>query len=215
MMQSDTYLTLGAEALGVYKERGSRFTAFAYPVRDEQQIKALVDGLRAQYHDARHHCYAWRLGMPDQMSGSPGEMGERFRVNDDGEPSGTAGRPIYGQILSRGLTDVLVVVVRYFGGTKLGVPGLIQAYRRATEDALNNAQIIEQQRKENFEVTFGYQAMNGVMQLVKGLGDGVQVLGQESKGVQCCMSLSVRLREAEEFRRRLSEIEGLSISVSV
>ena len=115
---SDTYLTIEGEAETVMRERSSKFYSFAYHVESEEQISQHLDALRKQYYDATHHCYAWRLGP----------AGERFRANDDGEPSGTAGRPILGQMLSHGITDALIVVVRYFGGTKLGVPGLIAAY---------------------------------------------------------------------------------------
>ena len=115
---SDTYLSIAAPSKGIYKELGSKFLAFAYPVETEEEAKDILASVRKEYFDARHHCYAWRLGL----------TGEPFRMNDDGEPSSTASRPIHGQLLSRGLSDVLVVVVRYFGGVKLGVPGLIRAY---------------------------------------------------------------------------------------
>ena len=129
----DTYKSISAPAKGLFKDNGSRFIAHAYPVETEDEIKEIVASLKKEYHDARHHCYAWRLG----------HMGDRFRANDDGEPSGSSGRPILGQIDSHGLSDILVVVVRYFGGIKLGIPGLIRAYRTSTEDAICNAQIIE------------------------------------------------------------------------
>ena len=122
----DSYKTLENPAEGIYREKGSRFLAFGYPVHNEEEIKIRVAALRKKYHDARHHCYAYRLGP----------AGETYRVNDDGEPSGTAGKPIYGQLLSNNLTNVLVVVVRYFGGTLLGTGGLITAYRSATSDML-------------------------------------------------------------------------------
>ena len=123
---SDTYLTIEGEAETVMRERSSKFYSFAYHVESEEQISQHLDALRKQYYDATHHCYAWRLGP----------AGERFRANDDGEPSGTAGRPILGQMLSHGITDALIVVVRYFGGTKLGVPGLIAAYKQGAADAI-------------------------------------------------------------------------------
>ena len=129
----DTYRSIPAPAAGLFKDNGSRFLAFAYPVENEEEIKDRVQALRKKYHDARHHCYAYRLG----------HLGDRFRANDDGEPSSSAGRPILGQIDSRGLSDVLVVVVRYFGGIKLGIPGLIRAYRTATADALEQAGTVE------------------------------------------------------------------------
>ena len=124
LQRNDTFKSISAPAEGIYKEKGSKFLAFAYPVVSEEEVKAILESVRKEYYDARHHCYAWRLGL----------NGNQWRYNDDGEPSSTAGRPIYGQILSRELSDVLIVVVRYFGGTKLGVPGLIRAYRTAAAD---------------------------------------------------------------------------------
>ena len=115
----DTYRSIAGKSEGLFKDNGSRFIALAYPVETEEEIKEIVMGLKKEYHDARHHCYAYRLGL----------KGDKFRANDDGEPSGSAGRPILGQIDSLGLSDILVVVVRYFGGIKLGIPGLIRAYK--------------------------------------------------------------------------------------
>ena len=125
----DTYKSIPGSAEGLFKDNGSRFISFAFPVETEDEVKEIVGRLRKEYHDARHHCYAYRLGY----------LGDRFRANDDGEPSGSAGRPILGQIDSRGLSDVLVVVVRYFGGIKLGIPGLIRAYKTSTAEALDKA----------------------------------------------------------------------------
>ena len=122
---ADTYKTIDSPAEGIYKEKGSKFLAKAYPVRTEEQVKAIVEQLKEEYYDARHHCYAYILGP----------KGDKWRANDDGEPSGTAGKPIHGQLLSFNLTNVLVVVIRYFGGTKLGESGLINAYKTATHDA--------------------------------------------------------------------------------
>ena len=128
-MIQDSYLSVPAPAEGLFKDNGSRFISFAYPVETEEEVKDIVADLKKRYHDARHHCYAYRLGY----------LGDRFRANDDGEPSGSAGRPILGQIDSRGLSDTLVVVVRYFGGIKLGIPGLIRAYKTSTSEALDKA----------------------------------------------------------------------------
>ena len=129
----DQYKSIAAPAEGLFKDNGSRFIAFAYPVETEEEVKELVSALKKEYHDARHHCFAYRLGY----------KGDVWRASDDGEPSGSAGRPILGQIESLGLSDVLVVVVRYFGGIKLGIPGLIRAYKTSTADALSSAQVIE------------------------------------------------------------------------
>lgn len=199
-MSSDTYLTIKAPVEGLYKDKGSRFIAFAYPIYSEAEVKPLVDGLKSKYYDARHHCFAWRMGRP-------GTPGERFRLNDDGEPAGSAARPIYGQILSRELTNLLVVVVRYFGGIKLGVPGLIAAYKESTGDALELAEVVEKTEDRIIQVEFGYTAMNGVMKVIKDLG--ISILGQQSDNL-CRMTLRVRLRDYHQMQQRLSDIEGLT-----
>ena len=157
---SDTYRSIAAPAKGIYKELGSKFLAFAHPVETEDQAKEILAAVRKEYFDARHHCFAWRLGL----------TGEPYRLSDDGEPSSTAGRPIHGQLLSQELSDILVVVVRYFGGVKLGVPGLIRAYRTATQDALANARIVEKVAGEHFTLKFGYLQMNDVMKVLKDMG---------------------------------------------
>ncbi|MCF0172581.1 MAG: YigZ family protein, partial [Bacteroidales bacterium] len=125
---SDCYKSIAAPSTGIYKDKGSKFMAFAYPVESEEEVKSLVSALRKKYFDARHHCWAYRIGR----------LGEKWRINDDGEPSSTAGKPILGQILSNQLSDTLIVVVRYFGGILLGTPGLIQAYKSAAADAIAN-----------------------------------------------------------------------------
>ena len=160
MNPSDEYRSIAAPAEGLYKESGSRFIALAYPVESEQSVKDIVSGLRKEYHDARHHCYAYRLGYD----------GTVFRSSDDGEPSGTAGRPILGQIDSAGLSDILVVVVRYFGGVKLGVPGLIRAYKSATADALANATVVEKTAGTLYRISFDYLSMNAVQKVLKDMG---------------------------------------------
>lgn len=189
----DTYRSIPAPAEGLFKDNGSRFLAFAYPVENEEEIKDRVQALRKKYHDARHHCYAYRLG----------HLGDRFRANDDGEPSSSAGRPILGQIDSRGLSDVLVVVVRYFGGIKLGIPGLIRAYKTSTADALGQAEIIEKVAGKRFRLTFDYLSMNGVMKVLKDLG--LTPVGQDF-GLQCSLEVRVRLALEEDFRNRLTDL---------
>ena len=154
---SDTYRTIERPSEGIYKEKGSKFLALTYPLSQESSIREQLALLRKKYHDARHHCYAWCLD-PDRS---------RYRVNDDGEPSGSAGKPIYGQILSRDLTQILVVVVRYFGGTKLGVGGLINAYRSAASDALDHSRIIECKVYDTLKLEFAYPQMNSVMKIIK------------------------------------------------
>ena len=188
---SDTYRSIAAPAQGIYKELGSKFLAFAYPVETEEEAKAILEKVRKDYFDARHHCYAWRIGL----------TGEPYRMNDDGEPSSTAGRPILGQLLSNGLSDILVVVVRYFGGTKLGVPGLIRAYKSATQDAIAHADIIEKVAGESFTVTFDYLQMNDVMKVLKDMG--ITPLRQDFD-LRCSLSVRVRLSQIEEFRKQLA-----------
>ncbi len=193
----DTYKSIAAPSEGLFKDNGSRFIASAWPVGSEAEVKAVVDGLKKKYHDARHHCFAYRLGLD----------GARFRANDDGEPSGSAGRPILGQIDSAGLSDVLVVVVRYFGGIKLGIPGLIRAYKTSTADALANAQVVEKVAGETWRLEFGYLSMNAVMKVVKDLG--LPQSGQ-SFGESCRMDVRVRLSAEKDFLARISEIDACS-----
>ena len=153
----DTYRSISGESEGLFKDNGSRFIAKAYPVESEEEVKMIVGSLKKEYHDARHHCYAYRLGY----------RGDVFRANDDGEPSSSAGRPILGQIDSNCLSDILVVVIRYFGGIKLGIPGLIRAYKTSTADAISNAVIITKVAMKRYRLRFGYLAMNSVMKMVK------------------------------------------------
>ena len=190
----DTFRSIPAPAEGLFKDNGSRFLAFAFPVETEQEVKTLVSDLRKQYHDARHHCYAYRLG----------HLGDRFRANDDGEPSASAGRPILGQIDSRGLSDVLVVVVRYFGGIKLGIPGLIRAYKTATADALDRAGSVEKIAGKWFRLSFGYDRMNDVMRLVKDMD-----LKQRAQDFaqRCSLQAWVRLGAERDFRLRAGGID--------
>lgn len=194
----DTYLTIAAPAEAALRERSSKFLAFAYPVDGEQAIREHLDALRKRYYDATHRCYAWRLGP----------KGESYRANDDGEPSGTAGRPILGQLLSHSLTDCLVVVVRYFGGTKLGVPGLIAAYREAAEEAIAASQIVERTVDVKFTVSFPYEALNEVMKCIK--EEQPAILSQLFDNV-CSMQLSIRSGRAEALSGKLEKIGGLTL----
>ncbi len=197
-MEKDTYLTLEAPATAALRERSSKFLSFAWPVQDEEQIRGHLEALRKEYYDATHHCYAWRLGP----------QGERFRANDDGEPSGTAGRPILGQMLSREVTDCLVVVVRYFGGTKLGVPGLIAAYKESAAAVLEAAQIVERTVDRRVEIEFSYLAMNDVMRVVK--EEQPRIEAQEFDNL-CRMRVAVRESGREALVRKLEKIEGVNI----
>lgn len=194
----DTYQTIEAVAEGVYKEKGSRFLAFAYPVTTEEQIREILAGLKEKYYDARHHCYAWRLGAEKL----------RFRANDDGEPSSTAGKPILGQIVSADLTNILIVVIRYFGGIKLGVSGLIAAYREAAADALRNASVIEKTVDRLFRIRFSYLVMNDVMKVIK--DENPEILDRRFE-LDCDMLLSIRESQWPVLRTRLCQIESLTL----
>lgn len=187
---SDCYKSIGEKSEGLYKDLGSKFLAFAFPVETEAQAKEIIASVRKEYFDARHHCFAYRIGP----------QGEKWRVNDDGEPSSTAGRPIFGQILSAGLSDILIVVVRYFGGTKLGVPGLIKAYKSAAQDAIARARIVEKQAQERFTVRFGYERMNDVMKILKEMGLAPE---RQSFDLECTLEVNVRLSLVKDFEEQL------------
>ena len=165
-MAQDSYKTIARPAETTYRQLSSKFLVYAYPVESEAEIKEYLDALRKRWFDATHHCYAWRLGA----------HGEQFRANDDGEPSSTAGKPILGQLLSQEVTNCLVVVVRYFGGTKLGVPGLIAAYKESTALVLSECEIVERTVDGVVHVSFSYVVMNDVMRIVKDMQP--KVLGQ-------------------------------------
>jgi len=195
-MESDTYLTIKSFSHGEYKEKGSRFMAFAYPVNSIEEIKPIIEALRKEHHDARHHCYAYLLG-PDRLT---------YRVNDDGEPSGTAGKPILGQINSRELTNILIVVVRYFGGRLLGVSGLINAYRSAAEDALSNAIIARLTIRDYYRISFPFSSLNSVMKLIK---EEEISATDHNYDTTCTIALNFRISARERILNRLSRIEGL------
>ena len=192
----DTFYTLGGEAEALYKDKGSKFLAYGYPVTCEEEIKGRLDALRKRYYDATHHCYAWRLGP----------QGESFRAVDDGEPSSTAGRPILGQMLSREVTDALIVVVRYFGGTKLGVPGLIEAYKRSAALVLENAEIEQRTVDVQTTIRFSYLAMNDVMRIVK---EEEPEMLEQSYDMDCRMTLRIRKSAMPKLRARLEKVETL------
>lgn len=194
----DSYLTISSPAESIYKERSSKFLAFAYPVENEEQIRLHLDTLRKKYYDATHHCYAWRLGP----------HGEQFRANDDGEPSSTAGRPILGQLLSKEVTNCLVVVVRYFGGTKLGVPGLIAAYKDSTSEVLAACDIIERTVDVSIRIEYPYIVMNDVMRIIK--EEQPTIIGQEFDNL-CSMQLAMRSSRANGLIGKLKKVEGLSL----
>jgi uncharacterized YigZ family protein len=195
---SDTYKTITTSTEGIYKEKGSKFLSFAIPVTTADEVKEIVKNYRKEYYDARHVCYAYMLGAERKD----------FRANDDGEPSGTAGRPILGQINSRELTNVLIIVVRYFGGILLGTGGLVVAYKEATVDALNQAEIIEKTVDETITIHFDYVLMNDVMRIVK--DTNAQILHQEYDN-QCSMQLSIRKQDAYLLTAKLQKIHELTI----
>ena len=184
MNQVTTYRTLELPIQAEFKDKGSRFLAFAYPVQTAEQVKKHVDDLRQEHHKARHWCYAYRLGVD----------GNQFRANDDGEPSGSAGRPILGQIDSFELTDVLVVVVRYFGGTLLGVPGLIHAYKTSTQMALENAQIIERNIEKTVRIRCEYPYLNEAIRIAK--NHRAEMIEQDLQ-LDCRLTVRIPLANAE------------------
>jgi len=194
----DSFRSIAAPAQGLFKDNGSRFIAHIYPVESEEEVKGIVENLKKEYHDARHHCYAYRLG----------HTREKFRANDDGEPSGSAGRPILGQIDSNLLSDVLIVVVRYFGGIKLGIPGLIRAYKSSSADAIAAARIIEKIATKRFRLSFGYLTMNDVMKTVKDMG---LEIAKQDFGMNCSIETHVRLSQEDAFRERAGKIEGCTL----
>ncbi len=192
----DIYKTIEKPCKGVYKEKGSKFISYAYPVYNEEEIKEHVKELKEEYYDARHHCFAWQLGTD----------GLRYRANDDGEPSGTAGKPIYGQLRSMELTNILVVVVRYFGGTKLGVPGLIHAYKEATIDVINNGVIVEKTINDVYNVYFDYFVMNDIMKIVK--EEKLDIVNQQFD-LSCNIEFSLRKSEVEKVIQRFNKIDSV------
>ena len=195
---NDTYKTIVSASEGIYKEKGSKFLAFAIPVNSVEEIKEIIKEYRKKYFDARHVCYAYMLGH------------ERtdFRANDDGEPSGTAGRPILGQINSRDLSNVLVVVVRYFGGILLGTGGLVTAYKEAAADALDQAEIVEKTVDEQFTIHFDYILLNDVMRIIKEVNPLVL---QQIFDNECKIILSIRKQDATLLSSKLEKITGIKI----
>jgi uncharacterized YigZ family protein len=192
---SDLYKTISDVAEGYYTEQRSKFISYALPVQTPEEAKEKIDAFRKQYHDARHVCWAYMLDAARTQ----------FRVNDDGEPSSTAGKPILGVINANELTNILIVVVRYFGGVKLGTGGLIVAYRAAAADAIAKASIIEKTVNETISFTFTYPFLNAVMKIVK--EENPQVLAQ-TFDMDCAMVLRIRQREAEKLKSRLLQIES-------
>lgn len=191
----DRYKSISAPATGLFKDKGSRFIAHSFPVENETEIKEIIESLKKEYHDARHHCYAYRLGR----------LGDKFRANDDGEPSSSAGRPILGQIISNELSDILIVVVRYFGGIKLGIPGLIRAYKTASAEAISNSEIIVKTECRDFRLLFEYMSIESVMRLIKDLR--IAILSQTITE-SCILDVRVKLSQELLFLEKVSNING-------
>jgi uncharacterized YigZ family protein len=198
----DKYYTIKSVSRGIHRSRGSRFIAFASPVYSVNEVKSLLDGYRKEYHDARHHCYAYIVGHDKGT----------WRINDDGEPSGTAGRPILGQINSNNLTNILVVVIRYFGGTLLGVSGLIDAYKKAAAEALKNSEVIECAVKDYYQLYFPYSSMNDVMKILK---EEVVEQSDQVFELSCMIKIGFRSSLKEHILSKLSNINGLRLEYIV
>lgn len=199
MLFDDTYKTISGASQGIYKEKGSKFISRAYPVNSEEEVKEKLRELRKEYHDARHHCFAYCLG-PEKSA---------YRVNDDGEPSGTAGKPIFGQIQSKDLTNVLIVVVRYFGGIKLGIPGLINAYRSAAKDALENTQILVRTINEEYKVSFEYPVINDIMRILK--EESASILHQDFTDQTCTIRFHIRRSSGHVIQDKFHKLRPVSL----
>ncbi|MER0439309.1 YigZ family protein [Emticicia sp. W12TSBA100-4] len=198
MLFEDTYKTIKVPVEGLFKDRGSKFLAYAYPIEHENEVKPLVENLKKEHFKAVHHCYAYRLGLDRN----------NFRVNDDGEPSGTAGRPILNTLLSQDITNILVVIVRYFGGTLLGVPGLINAYKSATVEALAVAEIYEKTVNDVYNVSFEFVQMNDVMKVVKEFSLKIR---NQTYDNQCTMELEFRKTLTNQVIGKLEKIDGILV----
>jgi uncharacterized YigZ family protein len=197
MLFEDTYRTIENPAEGIFRDRGSKFLAYAYPINSENEIKGILVSLKAEHPKANHHCWAMRLSIDRAV----------FKLNDDGEPSGTAGRPILNNLLSRDLTNILVVVVRYFGGTLLGVPGLINAYKVATEEALNQAVVIEKTVNDIYTISFEYLQMNDVMRVIKEF-DLVNISQQFD--THCSIRVSIRKMQVNAVLAKFDKLIGVN-----
>jgi uncharacterized YigZ family protein len=196
MLFDDTYKIISAASEGVFKDKGSKFIAYAYPIRSDEEVKNILQNLRSEHPKARHFCWALRLS-PDRNV---------FRIQDDGEPSGTAGRPILNTLLSADITNILIVVVRYFGGTLLGVPGLINAYKTAAAEAIKEANVIEKTLNDIYEITFDYLAMNDVMRLMK--DEQLNILNQNFDNA-CVIQFEVRKANLNTVLGKLDKIENI------
>lgn len=198
MLFQDTYKTIQSPTEGIFRDRGSKFIGYSYPIQTEEDIKSILQNLKAEHPKARHHCWAMRLS-PDRSV---------FRINDDGEPSGTAGRPILNTLLSHDLTQVLIVVVRYFGGTLLGVPGLINAYKTAAQEAINAANIIEKTINDQYRLEFDYLQLNEVMKVIK--DEQLTIVNQQMDN-SCELVVEIRQKAVNQLVTQFEKIPNLSI----
>lgn len=199
MLFEDSYKTIKLPSEGLFKDRGSKFLAFAYPIIHEDEVKALVENLRKEHFKAVHHCYAYSLGL-DRTN---------FRINDDGEPTGTAGKPILNTLFSHDITNILVVVVRYFGGTLLGVPGLINAYKSATTEALLQAEVLEKTINEVYKIGFDFTQMNDVMKVIKEFNLKIRNQTYDS---QCEIELEFRKNVSNQVIGKLEKIDTIKVT---
>lgn len=198
MLFDDTYLTIGKPAESVFRDRGSKFMAYAYPINNDQDVKDILHNLKLEHPKANHHCFAVRWSADRSV----------FRINDDGEPSGTAGRPILNVLLSRNVTNIVVIVVRYFGGTLLGVPGLINAYRTATEQALDLAKVIEKTINDIYTISFDYLQMNDVMRIVK--EDNLGLLEQHFDN-NCTIQVAIRKMMINQSLSKFQKLPSVKV----
>ena len=198
MIQTDFYHTIQKPATAEHKERNSRFIAFAYPVETADEAKEKLKALKKEHSKANHHCFAWRIGLD----------GNNFRVSDDGEPSGTAGRPILGQIDSKGLVNVMIIVVRYFGGTLLGVPGLIQAYKTTASLALQLTPVIQKPVLVKYNLSFDYTVMNEVMTIIK---QNDVVIEKQDISMFCSMAIGISKQKEDRTVKLMQDIGNIEI----
>jgi uncharacterized YigZ family protein len=198
MLFNDEYQTIVSEARGSFRDKGSKFIGIALPVKSEIEVKQFLEKTRKEYYDATHHCYAYVIG-PDKAA---------WRENDDGEPSGTAGRPIHGAILSADLTNILIIIIRYYGGTKLGVAGLINAYKTTAKDTLENAVIVTKKVHESFEIKFRYEQMNDVMRIIKETKTDIITT---DFGENCFIHCSIRKNDAAAFSEKIEQLINVYI----
>ncbi|MEA2042883.1 MAG: YigZ family protein [Bacteroidota bacterium] len=197
MPEITSYKTINRKSEGYFKDRGSKFYSFAFPVETEEETEKHREKLRKEYHDARHHVYAFRLGID----------GKTFRASDDGEPSNSSGPPVLGQIKSDELTNILIVVVRYFGGTKLGIPGLINAYKTAAKEAIKNTKIVTKAIKAKFKFSYDYAFTNSMMSFVH--AEDIQILDQNFEA-SCEMFVAVPLNQAKKITAKLDNTKGIA-----